>query len=37
MYERWKSFVLGQELAIFPGEDVVGHCCDTEPLSKCFA
>jgi hypothetical protein len=29
--------VFGQKLAIFPGKDVVGHCSNTEPLSKCFA
>jgi hypothetical protein len=34
---RREGIVPGQELAIFAGEDVVGHCCYREASSEVFA
>lgn len=34
---RWECFMPGQKLAVFPCEDVVGHCSYAKALSKCLA
>ena len=34
---RWQSIVLGQELAVFTGKDVVCYCSYGEPCPEVFA